>query len=59
MIKCTNGHDYKFSAAVVEDYDRISPAWRDRYLAASVHYLRGSEDEDHRLVQPTLELLEA
>jgi hypothetical protein len=57
MIKCKNGHDYKFSSAVMEDYARISPAWRDRYLAASVHYLRGTGDVENRLVQPTIDLL--
>jgi hypothetical protein len=59
MLKCQNGHDYKFSSAVLEDYDHISPQWRERYLAASVHYLRGLKDVDHPLVQPTTELLKA
>ena len=59
MIKCRNGHDYKFSSAVLEDYQLISPAWRDAYLAASVHYLRGTGEAENRLVQPTIELLRA
>ena len=44
--KGTDSHDYKFSAAVLEDYAHVSPAWRDRYLAASVYWLKGSGDAD-------------
>ncbi len=59
MIKCRNGHDYKFSAAILEDTPRVSPEWRDRYLAASVHYLRGTSMKDNPLVSVTRELLES
>jgi hypothetical protein len=52
-LKCRNGHDYKFSSAVLEDYARISPPWRDRYLAASVHYLRSNRAPDNELVEQT------
>jgi hypothetical protein len=48
--KGDNAHDYKFSSAVLEDYAHVSPAWRDRYLAASVYMLRGSGDRDNALV---------
>jgi hypothetical protein len=53
FLKGTNSHDYKFSAAVLEDYQSISPEWRDRLLAASVYYLRGSGDKDNGLVERT------
>ncbi len=53
FLKGTNAHDYKFSSAVLEDYERLSPPWRDRLLAASVFYLRGSGAADNRLVQRT------
>ncbi len=53
FLKGTNSHDYKFSSAVLEDYERLSPGWRDRLLAASVFYFRGSGDEDNGLVQRT------
>ena len=49
--KGTDAHDYKFSSAVLEDYVRISPAWRDRILAASLFNLRGSREPDTALVK--------
>jgi hypothetical protein len=58
FLKGNNAHDYKFSSAVLEDYGNISPAWRDRYLAASVFNLRGSGDPDNSLVQRTRAALE-
>jgi len=59
FLKGDNAHDYKFSAAVLEDYAHISPAWRDRYLAASVFNLHGSGDKDNGLVKRTREALKA
>ena len=53
FLKGTNPHDYKFSSAVLEDYRNVSPAWRDRYLAASVFNLRGSGDPENDLVKRT------
>jgi hypothetical protein len=53
FLKGNNAHDYKFSSAVLEDYGNVSPASRDRYLAASVFNLRGSADPDNSLVQRT------
>jgi hypothetical protein len=53
FLKGTNPHDYKFSSAVLEDYQSVSPAWRDRYLAASVFNLRGSGDPENDLVKRT------
>ncbi len=50
FLKGTNSHDYKFSSAVLEDYERLSPPWRDRLLAASAFYLRGSGDTENALV---------
>jgi hypothetical protein len=51
FLKGTNSHDYKFSSAVLEDYEHLSPPWRDRFLAASVFNLRGSGDNDTDLVK--------
>ena len=51
--------DYKFSSAVLEDYHHVSPAWRNRYLAASVFNLRGSGGPDNELVKRTLAALQA
>lgn len=50
FLKGNDSHDYKFSSAALEDFYKISPAWRDRYLASSVYYLRGSGDPDNGLV---------
>jgi hypothetical protein len=57
FLKGNNSHDYKFSSAVLEDYQNVSPAWRDRYLAASVFNLRGSGDPDNDLVHRTRAVL--
>jgi hypothetical protein len=53
FLKGNNAHDYKFSSAVLEDYQNVSPDWRERYLAASVFNLRGSGDADNELVKRT------
>jgi len=53
FLKGNNAHDYKFSSAVLEDYQNVSPAWRGRYLASSVFNLRGSGGADNALVQRT------
>jgi len=53
FIKGRDAHDYKFSSAVLEDYDHVSPMWRDRFLALSVFNLKGSGDPDSGLVART------
>ena len=52
-LKGTDSHDYKFSSAALEDYRHLSPAWRDRFLAASVFWLKGSAAPDSPLVART------
>ena len=39
FLKGRDSHDYKFSSAVLEDYYHVSPAWRDRFLAAGIYNL--------------------
>jgi hypothetical protein len=51
FMKGTDAHDYKFSSAVLEDYHHVSPEWRDRFLASSFYYLRGSQGPDNALMQ--------
>ena len=51
FMKGNDAHDYKFSSAVLEDYYHVSPQWRNRYLAASMFYLPGSEAPDNDLVR--------
>jgi hypothetical protein len=53
FFKGNDAHDYKFSSAVLEDYAHVSPAWRDRYLAASVFSLRGSGAPDSPVARRT------
>lgn len=53
FLKGTDAHDYKFSTAVLEDVEAISPAWRDRFLAASLFWMKGSETPDSPLVKRT------
>ncbi|MDP3071490.1 MAG: hypothetical protein Q8N18_14460 [Opitutaceae bacterium] len=49
-LKGTDSHDYKFSSAAIEDYRHLSPRVRDRFLAASVFWLKGSGAADNALV---------
>jgi len=49
-LKGTDSHDYKFSSAVLEDYSSLSPKLRDRFRAASVFWLKGSDAPDSTLV---------
>ena len=51
--KGTDSHDYKFSSAALEDYSHVSPQWRDRFLAASVFWFKGSTAADSGLVRRT------
>jgi len=53
FLKGNDAHDYKFSSAVLEDYDHVSPEWRDRYLASSLVRLCGSGEPDNELVKRT------
>ena len=50
FLKGTNSHDYKFSSAVLEDYEQLAHPWRNRLLAASVFYFRGSGERNNELV---------
>lgn len=51
FLKGTDSHDYKFSSAALEDYYHTSPTWRNRYLAAAIHQLRGNQEPDNKLVE--------
>lgn len=53
FFKGTNSHDYKYSSAVFEDFQQISPEWRNRFLASSAYQLRGAKDNENPLVQRT------
>jgi hypothetical protein len=47
--KGRDAHDYKFNSAVLEDVEHLGPEWRDRYLAASLHYLKGTNSPESGL----------
>ena len=51
FLKGRDSHDYKFSSAVLEDFQHLSSPWRERFLAASVFNLRGSGEADNPLAQ--------
>ena len=53
FLKGRDAHDYKYSCAILEDYFKVSPAWRDQFLAASSFYLKGSGEKDNVIVQRT------
>jgi hypothetical protein len=53
FTKGRDSHDYKFSSAALEDYFHTSPTLRDRFLATSMFFLRGSGDANSPLVQRT------
>lgn len=53
FLKGTDSHDYKFSSAVLEDAALVSPEWRDRFLAASVFWMKPSDAPDSPLVKRT------
>jgi hypothetical protein len=59
FAKGNNSHDYKYSSAVLEDYHHLSPKWRDRYLASSMFYLKGTGARDNDLVKRTRAALTA
>jgi hypothetical protein len=50
LLKGDDPHDYKFSAAALEDYYHVSAGWRDRFLAASMVQLRDSGSPDNKLI---------
>ena len=50
FLKGNDSHDYKFSSAVLEDCLKLTPEYRNRYLAASTWMLKGSTFPTNSLV---------
>jgi hypothetical protein len=50
FAKGNDSHDYKFSSAALEDFHHVSANWRDRYLAASLFWMKGSGGNDTPLL---------
>ena len=51
---CYNGHNYKFPAAIFEDYHLVSPIWRPHMLATSTQLLYGSQSADSPVIQQAI-----
>jgi hypothetical protein len=58
FLKGSDSHDYKFSSAILEDYQHVSPNWRNQYMAACTFKLKSSRDKDTSLIARTREALE-
>jgi hypothetical protein len=57
FLKGTDSHDYKFSSAVLEDCGHVSGPWRNRFLAASLFWMKGAGGPDSSLVRRTRDAL--
>jgi hypothetical protein len=57
MQLSVDSHEFKLPAALFEDYELVSPAWQARLLAASVHWLHGSQSDDSPVIQQAREAL--
>jgi hypothetical protein len=57
FTKGNDSHDYKFSSAVLEDFYHVAPAWRNRFLASSMFWLRGSAGPDSPVLRRTQQAL--
>ena len=53
FAKGTDSHDYKFSSAALEDFYHVSPAWRNRFFAANIFWLKGSAGNDSPVMRRT------
>jgi hypothetical protein len=51
FTKGTDPHDYKYTAAIFEDYRHVSPIWRPHMLATAVYNLPGNGRNDSPLMQ--------
>jgi hypothetical protein len=53
FFKGNDSHDYKFSSALLEDIDQVSPQWQPNFLAAGMMNFKGSGGKDIPLVGRT------
>jgi len=51
FTKGNDSHDYKFSSAALEDFYNVTPEWRNRFLAASLFWMKGSAGADTNVAQ--------
>ena len=57
FAKGVEEHDYKWPAAMFEDYHLVSPAWRPHMLATSVYYFRGQSHADSPVIKRAVKAL--
>ena len=57
FTKCTEHHQYKWPAAIFEDYQLVSPEWRPHMAATAMYYLRGTGHPDSSVIERALEEL--
>lgn len=50
LLTADDPHDYKFTGALFEDFSHVGPPWRDRFMAAGVLRLHGSQHGINPLV---------
>jgi hypothetical protein len=48
--KGTDAHDYKYPAAIFEDYRLVSPTWQPQMLSTAMYHLRGTSAADSRVM---------
>lgn len=53
FLKGNDSHDYKFSSAVLEDTELMASGVRERFLAASLFWLKGADAADSPVVRRT------
>lgn len=58
-LKGREEHEYKYPAAIFEDFALVSPRWRPHLLAASVYYLPGSAAANNPVVDQALDAARA
>lgn len=59
LTKADEVHYYKYLAAVIEDLPLVSPHWQPHFLAATVYYMKGSNDPEPTTIRRAREALRA
>lgn len=57
MKSTQDAHDVKFPAAIFENYGQVNPKWRPHLIAASSHYMHGTQMQDNPAVSEARDLL--
>lgn len=51
LQKCTQNHEFKYAAAILEESRNAHPRWKARILAAGFDYLPGPKDKDASIAE--------